>query len=163
MAKRPTTKQPQAPKTTSLRLAPEIRELIEMHGHGELSEGLHNLVRRQHALMRRSLPELGSEECKAICGALKGYPLWADPEVGGHMAMGPALAMEVHDYQWCEPVEAAQWKLDKAGWLAMEAACQALSNLQVLALAHAVEAFFEDRDGDTDTKIRRHFRVTAAA
>jgi hypothetical protein len=156
MATKPTTT---PAETTSIRLAADLRQLIELHGHGELAVGLRNLVARHHQVMRQSLPALGLEQAKAVCGALKGYPLWADPEIQGRMALGPALAHEVHDYQWAEAEEAKQWQMDKAGWAALEILLAALPDVQVLALAYAVEAFFADRETDTDAVIRRLFRI----
>ena len=148
-----------AETTTTIRCPAELRAVLALHGQGNISQGVRAMVSRHHALMRQALPELGAEECKAVCGAMKGYPLWAAPEVAGKMALGPALAHEIHDYRQAEPGEAEQWELGDGGWQALESKCTGLADLQVLALAHACEAFFQDNNGGMDDIIWRHFRV----
>lgn len=150
-------------RTTSLRLADDVRALIELHGSGELSLGVQQFVSRHHALMRQSLPELSLEQCKALCGALKGYPLWAASECIGRLALGQALALEVHDYQWAEEAEASQFALTAEQWQELEQTCSAMTDLQVMAVGYAVEAVFAARsDTDLDAVVRRHFRVRPA-
>lgn len=154
-------KQTATDTTTTIRTTANTRELLSAHGHGNISEGVRVLIDRLHGIMRRELPALGLEECKAVMGALKGYPLWCDPDVAKSMKLGPALSLELHDYPECEPGEAEQWHVD---WAALEATAAALADVQVMALGYATEAAFADRTeprGDLDALIKRHFRVRA--
>lgn len=147
--------------TTSIRLPPDIRRLAELHGHGELAGGVCTLLARHQSIMAASLPPLGQEEAKAVCGALKGFPVWAAPELMGHVSgLGRSLALEIADYARYESAEAAQWALAPEAWRELADRAAEFSDLQVLAIGYAVEAFFADHGTDTDTCIRTHFRIS---
>lgn len=134
------------------------RDIAALQGHGKSANGVRSMVSRMHAIMRRELPALALEECKAVMGAFKGWPLWADPEISKSMKLGPAMAMEIHDYRECEPGEADQWKPD---WAAFEARCATLTDIEVMALAYAAEAAINDHaePRDIDSLVKRHFKV----
>jgi hypothetical protein len=126
-------------KPTSVRVPDECRKIIDLHGGP--TEGINALVTRHQEMMTACLPtDLSQHECEALCGALKGWPLWLD--AGGRLLNpGEALAMEVADYHRLDR-ESDQWpELD---WSALVAKCRAYSLAQVMAVAHAVEAVFFD-------------------
>lgn len=141
--------------TTSLRLNPATRQIAEIHG-GNLAAGVSELLHRQDRTLRAALPRnLSPVECEALCGALKGWPLWLDDD-GKIGSVGEALALEVEDYHRLDS-ESEQWPdLD---WPALAAKCRALDRLEVLAVAYAVEAVFGDRDGNLREIVARHFRL----
>lgn len=141
-------------KVTTIRMDSHTRAIVDAHGGP--TEAIPALICRYDDLLSGALPRnLSEDECLAICGALKGYPLWL--QAGSRLGdPGQCLALEVADYHRLDPSESGQIPVD---WEALAGKCAGYGLLEVMALGHAVEAVFCDRSDDLAAFVQRHFRL----
>lgn len=144
-----------------VRLDPATYKAVSDHaGARNRSRAMRGAVERYCALVSRALPSLTAGECRALAGALRGWPDWVCGTAPRSPGLGVMLAAAVDDFREDAPNLAANCSV--VDWGALRARCAAMNDAEVFAVCHAAEGVQWAGGALDDASLARFFRVAAA-
>lgn len=125
-------------KVTSLRLTESAKEFASVRGHGNMGEGILDIIDSFEQIVKQFRPrkKFSKMELQAIAGANKGT-IWKYRIAG----LPGDMAANIEDYPHCEGIEARQWK--GVDYQALAQKVRELNVLECVSLMDSITEMFE--------------------